>query len=98
MRIAIPHALDRAEVRRRIKARSNEIASFVPIPMARVTTDWLDEDRMALNVAVMGQSIDGRIDIGEREVVFEIDLPPALGFVEPMIAGSIRQKGTELLE
>ena len=39
-----------------------------------------------------------RVKIEETQVVFEIDLPPALGFVEPMIAGAIRQQGTKLLE
>jgi hypothetical protein len=98
MRVAVPHALGRAEVRRRLKARSHEIASFVPLPMATVSTDWPSDDLMTLNVAVMGQSIDGRIEITEREVVFEVALPPALGFVGPMIEGSIRRKGAELLE
>jgi Putative polyhydroxyalkanoic acid system protein (PHA_gran_rgn) len=98
MRVAIAHSLDRAEVRKRLAARSHEIADFVPGPMARVRTDWPSDDVMTLNVAVMGQSIDGRIEIGTREVVFEIDLPPALSFVGPMIEGSIRRKGTELLE
>lgn len=98
MRVAIPHTLDKVEVRRRLQSRSHEITDFVPIPMATVRTDWPSEDLMTLNVAVMAQSIDGRIEVAEHEVVFEIDLPPALGFVGPMIEGAIRQKGTKLLK
>jgi hypothetical protein len=98
MRVVIPHELGRAEARRRLRERSHEIASFIPGGVAQVRTDWPDEDRMTLAVAAMGQSITGRIEVGEREVVFDLTLPPALSFVEPMIEGTIRQKGTKLLK
>lgn len=65
--------------------------------MADVTTGWPNEDRMDLSVRAMGQGIDGRVLIEDAQVVFEVDLPPALSFVEPMIAGAIRDKGQKLL-
>lgn len=98
MRVPIPHNLGKQEVRRRLQTRSHEIAGFIPGGMADVTTSWPDEDRMDLSVRAMGQGIDGRVLIEDSQVVFEIDLPPALSFVEPMVAGSIRQHGQKLLE
>lgn len=98
MRVPIPHDLPKEEVRRRLSSRSHEIADFVPGGMAQVDTDWPNEDTMNLAVRAMGQGINGRVVIEERQVVFEVDLPPALAFVEPMVAGAIRQKGTKLLE
>lgn len=98
MRIPISHSLPREEVRHRLASRSHEIRNFIPGGMADVSTHWPDEDTMTLAVRAMGQGIDGRVKIEETQVVFEIDLPPALGFVEPMIAGAIRQQGTKLLE
>lgn len=98
MRVPIPHDLPREEVRRRLSSRSHEIANFIPGGMADVTTDWPDEDTMNLAVRALGQGIDGRVLIEERQVVFEVNLPPALAFVEPMVAGAIRQQGTKLLE
>ncbi len=97
MRVPIAHTLPKEEVRRRLRERSHEIANFVPGGMADVSTSWPDEDRMDLSVRAMGQGIDGRVLIEEHEVVFEVDLPPALSFVEPMIAGAIRDKGQKLL-
>lgn len=97
MRVVIPHNLERAEVRGRLKARSHEIADFVPIPLATVTTDWPEDDRMTLAVRGMGQTIAGAVEIGEREVVFTVELPPALAFVEPLLQGAIEQKGRKLL-
>jgi len=98
MRVPISHDLPKEEVRRRLSSRSHEIANFVPGGMADVTTDWPNEDTMNLAVRAMGQGINGRVMIEEHQVVFEVDLPAALSFVEPMIAGAIRQQGTKLLE
>ncbi len=97
MRFAIPHSLEKAEVRRRFQSRSHEIADYVPGGMAKVTTDWPSEDRMQLAVAALGQSIRGHIDIADNEVVFEFDLPPSLSFVEPMIRKAVEAKGQKLL-
>lgn len=98
MRVPIAHNLPKEEVRHRLASRSHEIANFIPGGMADVTTAWPTEDAMTLSVRAMGQGIDGRVLIEERQVVFEIDLPPALSFVEPMIAGAIQKQGTKLLE
>lgn len=98
MRVAIPHDLPRAEVRRRLHERSHEIADHIPGGMAQVATDWEGEDRMAICVSAMGQDLRGKVDIEDGQLVFEIALPMALSFVEPMIAGAIRQQGQKMLE
>ena len=98
MRVPIPHNLPKEEVRRRLASRSHEIANFIPGGMADVATGWPTEDTMTLGVRALGQSIDGRVLIEENQVVFQIDLPPALSFVEPVVAGAIRQQGAKLLE
>lgn len=98
MRVPISHDLPKEEVRHRLSSRTHEIADFIPGGMADVTTAWPDEDTMTLGVRAMGQGIDGRVLIEDTQVVFEIDLPPALSFVEPMVAGAIRKQGTKLLE
>ena len=97
MRVAIPHTLGKAEVRQRLKSRTHEIADFIPGGLADVTTGWPSEDQLDLNVRAMGQGIDGTIVIEEGQVVFTVNLPPALSFVEPMIKGAIEAKGRKLL-
>jgi hypothetical protein len=98
MRVPIPHNLPKEEVRRRLSSRSHEIGNFIPGGMAQVTTSWPDEDTMALGVRAMGQGVDGLVLIEEHQVVFEVNLPPALAFFEPMVAGAIRQQGARMLE
>lgn len=96
MRIAIPHSIGKDEARRRIRARSGEIANLVP-GFASVSTAWQGEDRMNLTVGAMGQEMTGAIEVGESEVAFTVELPAALSFVEPMIRGQIEAKGRKLL-
>ena len=97
MRIPIPHDLPKEEVRRRLRERSHEIGNFVPGGMANVSTDWPNEDLMTLRVGAMGQQVSGQVEVEEKQVVFVVDLPPALSFVEPMISGAIRKEGQKLL-
>lgn len=97
MRVAIPHDLERATVRERLRSRSHEIADHIPGGMADVSTNWADEDRMNIAVSAMGQNLQGMVLIEERQVVIDLDLPRALGFLEPIVAGAIRQQGQKLL-
>lgn len=97
MRVAIPHDLDREEVRHRLRSRSHEIADHIPGGMADVETDWPSEDRMNMTVSAMGQNLNGAIEIEDRQLVIDLALPAALSFLEPMISGAIRQQGQKLL-
>lgn len=97
MQVAIPHQLDREEVRRRLKGSSHEIANAVPGGMAEVATSWPSEDRMNMDIQAMGQTLTGHIDIADNQVVFVVDLPAALGFIQPIVEGAVRQQGERLL-
>lgn len=98
MRFAIPHELPREEVRRRFRENIGSLADHMPGGVAEVHSDWPSEDRMNLSVGAMGQNVTGYIDIEDTQVVFNVTLPPALGFLEPTIQGAIRQQGQKLLE
>lgn len=97
MEVPIPHSLGRDEVRRRLRDNSHRMADAIPGGMAQVTTGWPNEDRMTLDVAAMGQTLVGHIDIHDSQVVLHMDLPPALGFLQPIVEGAIRQQGQKLL-
>jgi len=97
MEVAIPHSLGKDTVRERLRTRGHSIGDNIPGGMAEVTTSWPSEDRMAMTVTAMGQSIDAYVDIENSQVVFVVNVPPALGFVRPIIEGAIRQQGEKLL-
>ena len=97
MEVAIPHALGRDEARRRLRDNSHKMADAIPGGMAQISTGWPSDDRMTLDIAAMGQALVGHIDIADSQVVLNIDLPPALGFLQPIVEGAIRQQGQQLL-
>lgn len=97
MEVAIPHQLTREEVRRRLRDNSDRMGDAIPGGMADITTSWPSEDRMAMAISAMGQSMEGHVDIEDNQVVFSIELPMALSFVKPMVEGAIRQQGQALL-
>jgi hypothetical protein len=97
MRIAIPHQLGREEVRRRLHERLPEVSQIIPGGLADVETGWASEDRATLLIRAMMQEVSGSIDIEDAQLVFTVNLPPALSFVEPMIRGAIEDKGRKLL-
>jgi hypothetical protein len=53
---------------------------------------------MTMAVTAMGQTINAHVDIQDQQIVFVVDVPPALGFVKPIIEGAIRQQGEKLLK
>ena len=97
MEVAIPHNLGKETVRERLRTRGHLIGENIPGGMAEVTTAWPSDDRMAMTVTALGQSINAHVDIEEHRIVFHVDVPPALGFVRPIIEGAIRQQGEKLL-
>lgn len=97
MQVAIPHDLGREEVRRRLRENSHQIADHMPGGMAEVQTSWPSEDRMAMSISAMGQALNGHIDIEDDKLVFHMVLPPALGFLQPIVEGAIRDQGQKML-
>ncbi|MET0180263.1 MAG: polyhydroxyalkanoic acid system family protein [Novosphingobium sp.] len=96
MRVAISHNLTRAEARKRIKARTDEIVGFIP-GASSVRSEWEGKDHLALTIAVMGKEVDAGIDIEDDEIVIEIELPRSLALFSSKIKSAIRDKGTKLL-
>lgn len=96
MRLNFQHRLGREEACRRLREHEAEIANVAP-GMAEVTTAWPSEDRMEMQVAAMGKTISGVVEIGEREVSFDFDLPAALSFAGPMIKAALEPKARKLL-
>jgi len=98
MQVAIPHTLGRDIARERLRSRSHTLGDAIPGGMAQVATDWPTPDRMNLSIAAMGQMVDGHVDVEDNQLVFTVTLPPALSFLEPMVAGAIRSQGQLLLK
>jgi hypothetical protein len=97
VRVALPHDLDKETVRQRLRSRSHEIADHIPGGMAEVTTSWPSEDRMDMTVRAMGQDLRGAVELEDKQVVFTVQLPPALGFLEPIVENAVKASGRKLI-
>ena len=97
MRVEIPHNLDKATARERLRANSHKMADQFPGGMAQVTTSWPNEDTMAMHVLAMGQELHGEVQLEDGKIVFNVILPAALSFIEPIISGAIKQGGQKLI-
>lgn len=97
MRVTVPHSLTREEVRQRLKDRAGGVADLFPDGMAEVIVSWPHEDRMALDVRVMGKAVAGAIEIEDAQVAVVLDLPASFAMFEPMVRGAIAQKSQKLL-
>ncbi len=97
MRVTLSHDLSREEVRRRMRAHSDEIASFFPPGLASVTTRWPNDDRMDITAEVMGMSIPGGVDVRDGEVVIEMQLPMLLSVMKGPLEAAVKKEGRRLL-
>ena len=97
MRVEIPHNLDKATARARLRANGHKISDQFPGGMAQVETSWPNEDTMAMHVRAMGQELHGQVELEEGKIVFNVVLPAALSFIEPIISGAIKQSGQKLI-
>jgi len=95
--IDIPHNLGRDEAKRRLKSRIGELAGHIPGGAADVRTAWPSEDRMTLSVDALGQSVNSVLDIDEKIIRLQLQLPAMLSFMSGAIEKAIRKRGAEVL-
>lgn len=95
--IDIPHNLGRDEAKRRLKSRIGELAGHIPGGAADVRTAWPSEDRMTLSVDALGQSVNSVLDIDEKVIRLQLQLPAMLSFMSGAIEKAIRKRGAEVL-
>lgn len=97
MKVKLAHDLSREEVRRRMRAHSEEIAGFFPPGLAKVTTGWSSDDRMDITAEVMGMTIPGRVDVDDDHVVIAMDLPMLLSVMKGPLEAAVKKEGQRLL-
>jgi hypothetical protein len=94
--IDIPHALGRAEARRRIDEGFGRLEQQLGTGvLASVQRRW-EADRLVFRATALGQAMTGRLDVLDEAVRIELDLPPFLTAIAGRIKGRL-QKETQLL-
>lgn len=97
MIIDIPHSLGAEEAKRRLKSRIGELASHIPGGAADVRSNWPTEDRMTLSVDAMGQSVSTVLDVEDKIIRLQLQIPAMLSFMSGAIEKAIRKGGAAVL-
>lgn len=93
--ITLPHELGRVEARRRIDSGVERLVGQFG-PAADLTHSWT-ADSLAFSVVAVGQTVTGKIDVEEREVRLEVNLPGIFGLIAGKVKGRLRDEAQLLL-
>ena len=94
--VSIPHELGKVEARKRIEdGLTRMIDQFGQ--GVKLNKTW-DGDRLNFSAKVVGQAVAGRLDILEKAVNMEVDLPPFFAMIADKVKGRLKQEGQLMLE
>jgi hypothetical protein len=95
--ISIPHELGVAEAKKRLENGFGKLEKEISGGLAQVEKHW-EGDRLVFLAKGMGQRVSGRLDVLERSIAMEIDLPEFLAVIADTIKGRVKKQGMLLLE
>ena len=95
--VTIPHQLGKQGAKTRIQDGLGQARSQLGGLGATVEEQW-NADQLAFSVAVLGQTLTGRIDVYEESAHVEVDLPWALALLGGKIRDRLQKQGTLMLE
>ena len=91
--ISVNHRLGREEARRRLQSGFAQARAHLP----GLEESW-SGDQMDFRFAIMGQTVNGRIDVLEDCARIEVFLPQALGWLARTIGRRVSEQATLMLE
>ncbi|MBL9124139.1 MAG: polyhydroxyalkanoic acid system family protein [Planctomycetaceae bacterium] len=98
--VNVPHALGRADARRRVAEGFSNVRQQLTGGMWQLVSfqEHWEGDRLHFAGGGLGQSIRGRLDVGDDAVQIEIELPLLLSAIADRVAGELRTATGALLE
>jgi hypothetical protein len=95
--VTIPHALGRAEARRRIDEGFANFARHLGVAAGVLSKTW-SGDRLTFAIAALGQEIRGTLEVEDAAVSLEVLLPGLLAVLAGKMKSRLRTEGQILLE
>jgi hypothetical protein len=94
--VDIPHDLGREEARCRLEKGFSRIREQIGGKALAMNERW-EADRLHFDAAAFGQKVSGRVDVFDKTVRIEVDLPWFLASIAERVQGRLRKQGTLLL-
>jgi hypothetical protein len=95
--VNIPHELGRAEAKRRLETGFGRLREQFGGKAMAFEERW-EGERLHFNAAAFAQKISGRVDVLDKSVRIEVDLPWILASIAQKLQGRLAKAGTLLLE
>jgi hypothetical protein len=92
MEVRVPHSLDPDEVRRRLDAAVVRARDDYADKVGSIDASWRDDGRLALNLDVMGVTIDSDVEIQPAELIVRLQVPGMAGLFAGKIKSGIEQR------
>src|SRR3954462_12965846 len=94
--VDIAHELGREEARRRIKNGFGRIRDQLGVGTLAFEERW-EGERLHFSAGALGQKVTGRVDVLEKSVRIELDLPWPLAALAGTLQRRVRNAGALLL-
>src|SRR5262245_49220501 len=95
--MTIPHALGKAEARRRVERGFTDIQRSLGVPAVFSTRQHWEDDRLLFEVSGLGQSLAGRLDVRADTVEIQLDLPGIFAALADTVLAKLRDGTRKLL-
>lgn len=95
--VEIPHELTREDALRRLREGFGRIRQEIGGKALAFQERW-EGERLHFDAAAFGQKVSGRVDVLDRSVRIEVDLPWLLAAIADKLQGRLRKAGRLLLE
>jgi hypothetical protein len=95
--VSIPHRLGREEAAHRLKTGLQRMRSNFGGTFSVIQENW-SGDHLDLQLAMLGQTTSGMIDVADDHVRITVELPWLLGMVADKARGLIEKQGQLMLE
>jgi hypothetical protein len=95
--VTIPHRHGKAEATRRVKAGIEDARKRYAAQLKVAEENW-EENHLRFRAAVLGQSLTGKIDIGDDAVRTEVTLTWLMGHLVKPAEALIEKEGKAILD
>ncbi len=92
MEVRVPHALDEAEVRRRLDTAVVRAKTDYADKVGSLDAAWRDDGRLGLSMTVMGMDITSDVEVLPQELVVRLQVPGMAGLFAGQIKSGIEER------
>jgi len=92
LEVRVPHSIGRDEARRRLDAAIVRARDEYADKVGGIEATWEGEDRLRLELSVMGMDIDSEVDVGDSELVVRLEVPGMAGLFAGRIRSGIEER------